>query len=145
MSHTDLALPPLRDPDSAPSVGQEHLPRTVLVVDDELPVREIVRRLLVHQRFNVLTAGSVAEAVDLMERTRGAVDLVLTDITMPEQNGWALFRIVRERWPRTDLLFMSGHHHSLLETESGEFKPAVLAKPFTMESLTAAVHLALET
>lgn len=145
MSQTDLAQPPLRDPDSAPPAGQENLLRTVLVVDDEPPVREVVRRLLVHQRFNVLTAGSVAEAVDMMERTCGAVDLVLTDITMPEQDGWVLFRIVRERWPRTDMLFMSGHHHSLLEAESGEFMPTILAKPFTMESLTAAVRLALAT
>lgn len=141
MSH--LNQPPNEGSSPAAEASLRH---TVLVVDDEFQVRDLVRRVLDRENLTVLTAGSVAEALALLERCRGAVDLVLSDITMPEQDGWALFREVRTRWPNTDMLFMSGHHHSLLEpAETGELKPMVLAKPFTIESLTAAVRLALET
>lgn len=120
--------------------------RTVLVVDDEAHVREIVRRMLALQQLNVLVAGSVVEAVDLLERSCGAVDVVLSDITMPEQDGWDLFRVVRDRWPDTAVLFMSGHHHSLSEpVPASEARPVVIEKPFTIEALATAVRLALGT
>lgn len=141
----------MNNPDHSPPAAAElpaaaTLRRTVLVVDDEAPVRDLVRRVLDRENLTVLTAGSVPEALALLERCRGAVDLVLSDITMPEQDGWELFHAVRERWPDTDVLFMSGHHHSLLEPADAEAaKPTVLAKPFSIESLTAAVRLALET
>ena len=95
--HPRVVVPPLElralPIECAPELAQLH----VLVVDDEEDARELVRTLLESCRARVATAGSVREAVQLFEADRP--DLVVSDIGMPEEDGYALVRTIRARSP----------------------------------------------
>lgn len=119
--------------------------RTVLVVDDEPDLCEIVRRVLTRENATVVTATSVGEAVRLAEAHTGDLDLVITDMRMPGGTGVDLSDQIRLTRPTTAVIFMSGlpsYHESL--TDLGP-RAAVLSKPFTPAQLVAAATAALST
>lgn len=82
-------------------------PRSVLVVDDERAVREVVAAALTRAGYKVRSAASAEEALDL-ERAE-PVDLLITDVILPGMKGPDLAREVRRRSPGTRVLFMSGY------------------------------------
>ena len=82
--------------------------RCVLLVDDERPIRDVMRRLLERQGFRVLSAGNGAEGLELFGAHRDEVCLVLTDVMMPVLDGVALCRAVRDMDPAVRLVVMSG-------------------------------------
>ena len=90
-------------PDSRPAGGY-----TVLVVDDEEPVRRLAVRMLTWAGYEAIEARHGREALDAIEGHSGPVHLVLTDIKMPGMNGRELGRFVEERWPGKPILYMSG-------------------------------------
>jgi DNA-binding response OmpR family regulator len=119
-------------------------PQTVLVVDDEPDLCEIIRRMLDGRGYAVLTAGGVVDAVTRCDTHKGALDLLMTDLRMPDGNGRDLARTIRMRRPETAVLYMSGlppHADQVIELVGTE--SAVLAKPFTPTELIAAVTAAL--
>lgn len=103
----------------------------VLVVDDVESVRRLIRRVLEHAGHRVLEASDGVEALAcLAENT--AVDLVLTDLRMPNMDGWELATRLSGRSPRVPVLFMSGFdEHLAADTVAGP----VLPKPFTAKRL----------
>lgn len=118
--------------------------RTVLVVDDEPDLCEIVRRMLDGRGFAVLTAGGVGAARARCGSHTGPIDLLVTDVRMPDGSGPDLADEVRRAHPTMAVLYMSGlpsHVGEVVElTGAGE---RVLGKPFTPTELLAAVDTLL--
>lgn len=110
----------------------------VLIVDDTLPVRLMMSRILSQAGYRVATAADGASAVALIEGC-GPPALVVTDLRMPLMRGEAFARWLARHCPGTPLLFMSG-----FGPEGDEQLPAaLLKKPFTPEALLGAVRRAL--
>ncbi|WP_437516692.1 ATP-binding protein [Sorangium sp. So ce1099] len=118
---------------------------TVLVTDDEEAVVTLASRLLAQSGYTTLTARGPLEAVRVCEAQRGRIDLLLTDVLMPEMSGCELAeRLVKLR-PDMKVLFMSGYTGDALDGKlAARPGAALLGKPFTAESLLRAVRKALE-
>ncbi len=100
--------------------------------------------MLSEEGFRVFEAASAVEALEVLETAHRRVDLLITDVVMPDINGVALVGMVRSKWPATRILFMSAHPAEVLVQE-GLKDPAVhfLAKPFSREELVRRVEEAL--
>ncbi len=116
-----------------------HAGATVLVVEDEDHVRELLREILEDHGFKVLSAARASEAVAQLQRAH--VDLLVTDLVMPQTGGRELAERLRVLTPDLRVLFMSGYAD--VQPEAGEAR--LLAKPFTAQALIDAVHSALDT
>jgi PAS domain S-box-containing protein len=126
---------------TAPSRGQE----TILVVEDEPAVLTMLTSLLERLGYAVLAAGSAREAVLIGREHGGELDLLLTDVVMPEMNGFELAETLVGLRPTLKLLYMSGYASDRVAsqgvlTEGRQF----LRKPFSQESLAAKVREALD-
>jgi DNA-binding response OmpR family regulator len=122
-------------PDGRPAGGY-----TVLVVDDEEPVRRLAVRMLTWAGYQAIEARHGREALDAIQQHTGPVHLVLTDIKMPGMNGRELGRIVEERWPGKPILYMSGFASEVFRGGLLEPGAPFLAKPFTQEDLATKVR-----
>jgi two-component system cell cycle sensor histidine kinase/response regulator CckA len=116
-------------------------PRTVLVVDDEEIVRELVGRTLQEAGYRVVHASHGAAAIGLLELEANAVDLVICDLVMPVLGGKEVADWLREHCPAVPLLFISGFPRAYLEAHH-LFDPSVpmLRKPFLPSRLLEAVE-----
>ena len=111
---------------------------TVLVVEDEPTVRSFAASMLERAGYRVLVAASAAEATALTEARDGPIDLLLTDMVMPDINGQALAeRLVAGR-PSLRVILMSGYDPNLAAVPVGS-QSHFLAKPFGREELTSLV------
>jgi two-component system cell cycle sensor histidine kinase/response regulator CckA len=109
---------------------------TVLVVEDESAVRRFVQRALERKGFEILEAADGTEALDLMESHRGRVDVVVTDIDMPQMSGIELARELARSHPETPVLFLSGSSRDFLDDpDAQEALGSFLQKPFTEEAI----------
>jgi two-component system cell cycle sensor histidine kinase/response regulator CckA len=115
-------------------MGQHRVP-AVLVVDDSEAIREVTRRALEAEGYQVWEAGNGIEAVAWL--TRGVVDVVVTDIRMPEMDGWQLAAYLKSLSPAPPVLFISGYDAHL---GSRNLPGPVLAKPFRAEQLVTSVR-----
>ena len=122
-------------PDGRPAGGF-----TVLVVDDEEPVRRLAVRMLTWAGYQAIEARHGREALAALEQHTGPVHLVLTDIKMPGMNGRELGRFVEERWPGKPMLYMSGFASEVFRGGLLEPGAPFLAKPFTQDDLAAKVR-----
>jgi signal transduction histidine kinase/CheY-like chemotaxis protein len=121
------------DPVALPSVP------TLLVVDDELPIRSALRRFLTRAGYRVLEAADAAQAMSQVEQHAGPLDLVLTDVQLPGTSGAELARQIRARRPDARILFMSGHHD--LSRTGGEIAAEDLVeKPFDLDALAERIR-----
>ncbi|PYR30593.1 MAG: hypothetical protein DMF92_08175 [Acidobacteria bacterium] len=111
---------------------------SVLIVEDEPRVRELVKVMLVRAGHDVVAAAGPHEAIALLKRPHD-IKLVLIDIVLPEMNGYDLAAEVRKIAPDAHIVFMSGFACDLMRQSADSF----LAKPFTVEALTNIVHEAL--
>jgi CheY-like chemotaxis protein len=125
-----------REPGSLPG-GHE----TILVVDDQAEVRNVTAMLLRNLGYSVLEASGGMEALDLLEHGSAHVDLVLTDVSMPDVTGHALVGSISHRANPPKCLFMSGYADGKLEglVPHRDF----IQKPFSMRTLARAVRNAL--
>jgi signal transduction histidine kinase/CheY-like chemotaxis protein len=118
---------------------------TLLLVDDDDAVRMVSVEQLRMAGYSVFAAASAKEALALLDEHAGAIDLLITDVSMPEMSGLELGHLVRERYPRLPILLMSGYADEL---ERGEAQRslgvAFLAKPFSGDALLREVKRALE-
>lgn len=125
------------EPVTAPS-GSE----TLLVVDDEAPVRKLMRRVLERSGYTVLEADDPVDALENVVQThRGGIDLLITDVVMPHMNGIRFSEILREVRPACKILFMSGHTDEKLAFEVRE--ESLLRKPFAPDELLTRVRQVL--
>ena len=131
-----------------PEVARMPGPRgaeTVLVVEDEDAVRNLARRILERQGYAVLEARRGHEAVALAATHAGTIDLLLTDIVMPEMNGRVLAEQLSEAHPGLRVLYMSGYTDDEI-VRRGMFDRGTgfLEKPFSAETLARAIRSALD-
>jgi len=126
--------------------GAEHMgDETILVVEDEEPVRRMTCRALERSGYRILEAGDGAEALALARRHQDSLDLVLTDLVMPEMGGVALVERLREERPGIRVLFMSGYaHHPDWEAAALPADAALLEKAFGPRELTRKVRQTLD-
>jgi CheY-like chemotaxis protein len=113
---------------------------TVLVVDDDEHVGRIAAMILMQKGYDVLKASNGLEALMVYSTYRQKIDLVLTDVDMPQMNGLELAARIRGRDPARRILLMSGGTSENLG--SSKDYPFV-AKPFLSIQLIAAVEAAL--
>jgi PAS domain S-box-containing protein len=116
---------------------------TVLVIEDEEPVRNIARLALEARGYRVLAAADGAQA--LMQADRMPIDLVLTDVVMPGMSGREVATRLLERHPAMKVLYMSGYFDdALVRAQLAEAQASVLPKPFTPRSLAEKVRRVLD-
>ena len=123
------AKPPTAEPPAA--AGQE----TLLVVEDEDAVRNLVASALRHDKYTVLLATSAEEALQITSSYSGAIDLLLTDAIMPGKSGLELAKTLLERWPKLPVIFMSGYTEEDLHVAALNRPIELLQKPFTPREL----------
>ncbi len=113
---------------------------TILLVEDEEGLRVLNARGLTSRGYTVMEAGNGVEAIEVLERHGGNIDLVVSDVMMPEMDGPTLFKELRKRHPDIKMIFVSGYaedafQKSLPDPEKYDFLP----KPFTLKQLVAQV------
>jgi two-component system, cell cycle sensor histidine kinase and response regulator CckA len=108
----------------------------ILVVDDDDLVRYLVSTLLQRDGYEILQASNGLEALMVYSSYRARLDLVLTDIDMPQMNGLELTDRIRARDPNARILLMSGRAYDFPE---GYKDVPLLPKPFRPDQLAAAV------
>jgi two-component system cell cycle sensor histidine kinase/response regulator CckA len=116
----------------------------ILLVEDEDAVRALNARMLVSRGYTVHEAASGVEALDIFLKHDGKIDLVVSDVVMPEMDGPTLLGELRQRNPATKVVFVSGYaeeafRKNLPEGEDFHFLP----KPFTMKQLVETVKAAM--
>jgi two-component system, cell cycle response regulator CpdR len=116
---------------------------TVLVVDDEPTLREVVRRMLEAEGFHVEDAPDGASALHLIQARAESFDLVLTDLSMPVIDGRQVSETLARYRPSVALLCMSGDPDAVPYVESSDAPVRVLLKPFTSDDLYHAVRDAI--
>jgi CheY-like chemotaxis protein len=125
-------------PETVPETVAE--PRTVLIVDDEQGVRNIVRRLLERGGYRVIEAADGAAALTIIERSEVHIDLLLTDMVMPGMHGRELIARFRAKRPGLPVISMSGFTGEMTQTrDTSPELAAVLTKPFSSDALFRAV------
>lgn len=110
---------------------------TVLVVDDEECLRRITDIALTQSGYFVLTAGSAEDAMETIKTHSGGIDLLLTDIRMPETDGMHLAAEFRKCHPGAGVVYMTAY--SPADVERLLLNETVLAKPFCLNVLCSLV------
>ncbi len=119
--------------------------RTVLLVDDDDAVRDVMVRFLRRADFHVLEASDALEAMKIVRSTPGRIDLLVTDVMMPHVKGTELAEWVAELRPETGILLVSGYIDSPKIQEWVETDPDIfLAKPFEPDELVRRVRQRLD-
>jgi DNA-binding response OmpR family regulator len=116
---------------------------TVLVVDDDASVRQIVRRTLEAEGFHVEEATDGASALRLIQARAEPFDLVLTDLSMPHVDGRQVSETLRRFRPSVAVLCMSADPDAVPHIESADTPVRVVLKPFTADDLYHAVRDAI--
>jgi two-component system cell cycle sensor histidine kinase/response regulator CckA len=113
---------------------------TILLVEDEEGLRSLNARGLRSRGYSVIEASNGIEAMEALEEKNGAVDLVVSDVVMPEMDGPTLLKEMRGRNPNLKIIFVSGYAEDAFEKSLPENEQfAFLPKPFTLTQLIAAV------
>jgi CheY-like chemotaxis protein len=134
-----IDLPAARAGRTTSYVAQEEQTITpalsILVVDDELVVRETLSEMLIVMEHRVASVGSGHEALEQLARG-DHFDLVFTDLSMPEMDGWEVAREIRRRWPEVAIALVTGYGKGT-EPPSGEKNliDGVIGKPFDFEEV----------
>jgi len=113
---------------------------TILLVEDEEGLRSLNARGLRSRGYSVIEASNGVEALEALEERDGAVDLVVSDVVMPEMDGPTLLKAMRERNPDLKIIFVSGYAEDAFEKSLPENQQfAFLPKPFALSALVAKV------
>lgn len=119
--------------------------RTVLVVDDEKIVRMMIDKMLKLENFNVILTENGAEAVEVFDKKKDEIDLVLLDMIMPIMGGRECYFELKKRKEDVRVVLVSGflHKEDLIELESNGIC-GYLRKPFHIDDLIELVNKSLE-
>ncbi|MFO8049692.1 MAG: GAF domain-containing protein, partial [Desulfosudaceae bacterium] len=127
-----------QEPDLPPDISGTE---TILLVEDSQPVRMLANDILQDRGYAVLAAASGQEALSILRKHAGTIDLLLTDVVMPEMNGQQLFQQVAGLYPGVKVLYMSGYpdeviaHQGLIDKNVN-----FIEKPFSTRVLAAKVR-----
>jgi CheY-like chemotaxis protein len=114
---------------------------TILLVDDDNRVRQLAELMLRSAGYEVHTAASASEAITAVERLQCGVNLLVTDMVMPDTDGHQLIGVIRQICPHVGALVISG----FVPEDRPDRDYPILRKPFTKGQLIAAVKQALDT
>jgi len=140
LPRVEPAVPPPPARRAAASKGSE----TILLVDDEEGVRKLVSAILNNGGYTVIEAANGSAALSVYEKNSHKIDLVLTDVVMPQMNGFELAQKIGEKNPDLQILYMSGYRDSPMSSAPGDSPKAFLNKPFTPDVLLAKVREVLD-
>ncbi len=131
-----IYLPRIDAPMTTLSSGQASVAQrgteTILLVEDEDPVRNLVASVLQSYGYQVLTAQNGEEALELIERLRDPIDLVVTDVVMPRMSGPQFIEALQPRYPLLKVLFLSGYAGDAVSRHGiADSGGAFLEKPFS--------------
>jgi len=149
-SRFTLYFPAVPDPMPSEVVAADVIPEvdgheTILIVEDEENVRELLLRSLARHGYTLLTAHDGHDALRVAARYKGAIDLVLTDVVMPHMGGPELVASMRARLPAVKALLMSGYtddamvRHGLLMADV-----SFIQKPYTPLALARKIRDVLD-
>ena len=111
----------------------------VLLVEDEVEVRQFAVRALKRQGYEVFEAADGVEALEMMRANPGKVDIVVSDVVMPEMDGPSLFKELRKDNPLIKVIFVSGYPNEAFRESLGTDDFAFLPKPFSLPQLAEKV------
>ena len=117
---------------------------TILLVDDEEGVRKLLSAVLHNGGYTVIEAANGLAALSVYEKNSHKIDLVLTDVVMPQMNGFELGLRLAEKNPDLRILYVSGYRDSPINSPPGEPPKAFLNKPFTPDVLLTKVREVLD-
>jgi PAS domain S-box-containing protein len=135
-----------RHPESGLTAASDAATETILVVEDDADLREVVVRILERNGYSVIQASSGPDAIAAASVHAGHIDMLLTDVVMPHMHGKELAQRIGRSRPGLKVLFMSGYAQPMLDA-SGTLEAGVvlLEKPFTEPTLLSLVRRVLET
>lgn len=133
------AAPPPAAPSPPPSPGV-----TVLLVEDEAPLRRLAERALTRAGFTVVAAEGAEEALERLAEMSAAPAVLVSDVAMPGMDGLALARRVRERVPDLPVLLVSGYAEAVLEQDLAAEGMRLLSKPYSLAELVAQVTAVMQ-
>jgi two-component system cell cycle sensor histidine kinase/response regulator CckA len=116
---------------------------TILVVEDAAVVRSLVEESLAQCGYTVLEARDAEEALSVSKSHDGSIEVLLTDLLMPEISGHELARRIREHRPAIKVIYMSGYSTDTMAT--GDKDATFLEKPFRPEQLATLVRKVLDS
>lgn len=143
----ELFFPALRDdlevrgPGMPPRASRKNASGTLLTVEDDPSLRAFLRQVLNARGYRVLEAANGKRALDLLRVHANEIDLVITDLMMPEMSGAQLMKSVRESYPDLQFLLMSGYPDDTVIRENIANRTVqFIAKPFTARDLTLKIE-----
>ena len=148
-----IYLPRVPDPEPAPVLpaspgdadgGAGSARRTILLVEDEGALRRMLHSVLQRSGYDVRSAASAEEALVMMGAHAGALDILVTDVILPDINGVVLAQKIREQRPDVRVLFMSGYTHEVVEQALMSPDRAFIQKPFTPPRFLAKIREVLD-
>jgi len=118
---------------------------TILVVDDEAGIRSLIAKILRRERYSVLEAGTATEAAAIAATHRSAIQLLITDVMLPDRNGRQLAEKLLQASPKLKVMYISGFTDDE-SVRAGAFPPGArfLQKPFTLGALLGTVRETLD-
>lgn len=119
---------------------------TILLVEDEDQVRKLASRLLTNRGYVVIEARNAMEAIELFHEKKQQIDLLLTDMVMPDMNGKQLSEKLLDHSPSLKILFMSGYNEQMNnKMEKVDSDTPLLLKPFTSGDLSNKIRKVLDS
>jgi CheY-like chemotaxis protein len=117
----------------------------ILIVEDEKSLLNITKKMLTKLGYQVITASSPLQGIELAEKYQGKIDLILSDVIMPEMNGFEMTEKIIEKDPGVQCLFMSGYTKNVVENngflnEGNNF----ITKPFSKKELALTIRNVLD-
>lgn len=113
--------------------------RTILLVEDEADVRRLMQHCFSRHGYKLLCAGNGQEALAIADQFDGRIDLIVTDIAMPQMDGTILARMMCERRPETKVLFVSGFANQAISYFRENPSAQLIQKPFRLPDLLCKV------
>jgi PAS domain S-box-containing protein len=139
----EIYLPAADGVEAAASADQRRRAPGVLLAEDEEIVRDLAVSVLEGAGFEVRTAVDGLEALELFDACPGEIDVVVTDLVMPELSGRALAARIKERSPETPIVYMSGYTDEAADPQAPHDGGRFLQKPFSAALLVDAVRKAV--
>ena len=128
-----------------PSHTPQGIDEVILLIDDEPMLSKISKEILESLGYEVLAASSPREAIRIAQEYQGTIDLLITDVVMPEMNGRDLYQRLKDVRPRLKVLFMSGYTVNII-ADHGVLNDNIffLQKPFSRNELAVKVRQIIE-
>lgn len=145
MNHSTAVSRLDRTPDNRSSPATDS-PKIILLVDDDIDCRNLLHQVLELTGFSVLSAAHPYQAIEIARNTTLTIDLLISDMVMPDQNGLELYRNLRVLLPMLPVLFISGcPDFSSCSLGSDETAVNFLLKPFRINIFLETVRKLVET